>query len=322
MLKNIYILLTIFALFTLNSCGNDDWEIAGKVYKFEQVKDNVYVLEGPLNEANEINGGLINNIVLIVGKDGLILVDIGSGYNIGKKVLKEVEKISKLPIKAVFYSHLHGDHFLGTGAIVEKYPNAKIYASKTMDERLKDGEGDSWVVFMESATKGATQGTKIIYPTDIVKHLQKLTIAGEELIIYDYFDKTHSDSLYMIYHPKTEVLFTSDNSFENRFGMFDVNSDMHNNIKLLKDIKSIATTFIPGHGKTGDYNLAVKPFLDYLEIMQQEALKAYDEGLQAYEAKEQIVKKLQPIYGTWSRFDEMVGPHIIKMMAEIEERDF
>jgi ribonuclease BN (tRNA processing enzyme) len=45
------------------------------------------------------------------------------------------EKITNKPIVAVFNTHVHGDHWLGNQAIVERYPAVKIYAHPNMIEQ-------------------------------------------------------------------------------------------------------------------------------------------------------------------------------------------
>jgi glyoxylase-like metal-dependent hydrolase (beta-lactamase superfamily II) len=315
------IIATILTL-TLFSCGNDDWKIGDKTYKFEKITGNVFVIHGPLDAPNKVNLGFMNNPALIVGKDGLIVVDAGGTYQSGKKVLKEIAKISTLPVKAIISTHIHGDHWLANQAFIEKYPNIEIYASEKMHTRIKHGDGEPWIVLMESSTGGASKGTKVTKPTKALKHLDKITIAGEEFVVYAPLEKNHSDTDIMIAHPKTGVVFLSDNGFNKRLGQFDESSDMHNNIETLKYAKKLGAIFVPGHGKTGNYENAVAPYINYLEVMKTVGLKAYDDGLQAYEVKDELVKKLQKDYGDWARFDDVVGPHLIKMMSEIEERDF
>ena len=64
--------------------------------------------------------------------------------------------------------------------------------------------------------------------------------------------------------------------FMHRQSRFDNTSDMHGNIKALEyAINLNLTHYIPGHGPTGDANHAVKPFLDYLLIIQDEVEKGY-----------------------------------------------
>jgi glyoxylase-like metal-dependent hydrolase (beta-lactamase superfamily II) len=322
MQKIITSALSIVTLFILTSCSNDEWKIVGKVYEFKNIAKNVYVIEGPLEGPNTDNEGFINNPGLIVGKDGLILIDVGGTYQTGKKVLKEVEKISKLPIKAIISTHIHGDHWLANQAILEKYPDVKIYASQTMISRMQEGDGDIWIVIMESATHGASQGTKVTHPTHVIKHKDKITIAGETFIVHAPFDKTHSNTDLMIQHPSSGVMFLSDNGFANRLGQFDNTSDMHNNIEALKYVKDLGEIFVPGHGSVGNYSQSVVPFLNYLQHIKKAGLDAYENDLQAFEIKDKVMQELHQQYGNWSRFEEVIGPHLIKMIAEIEERDF
>ena len=50
-------------------------------------------------------------------QDGVILVDPGSTYQVGKQVLAEIKKVTTKPVVAVFNTHIHGDHWLGNQAI-------------------------------------------------------------------------------------------------------------------------------------------------------------------------------------------------------------
>ena len=313
----ILMILTI----TLTSCG-DDWKIDGKIYKFENTANNAFIIHGPLQEPNKVNKGFMNNPGLIVGKSGLIIIDAGGTYQVGKKVIIEAEKISRLPIVAVFNTHIHGDHWLGSQAILEKYPNAKIYAHPKMIKRLKDGYGETWVELMDKFTGGASKGSKVTMPTNPVKHLDKIIVAGEEFIIHAPTNNAHTNTDIMIEHKNSASVFMGDNDFLNRLGQFDNSSDIHNNIAVLEYVKSLnAKTYVPGHGKSGNYQQAITPFLTYLKTIKEFGLKAYEDDKQAYEIKDEALKSLQD-YKNWSRFEEVVGPHLIKVMAEIEERDF
>jgi len=58
------------------------------------------------------------NISMIVGIDGLIIVDTGMAPAHARRVLAEFRKISDLPIKAIIYTHGHGDHTGGASVFV------------------------------------------------------------------------------------------------------------------------------------------------------------------------------------------------------------
>jgi glyoxylase-like metal-dependent hydrolase (beta-lactamase superfamily II) len=143
-----------------------------ETHKFEKIADNVFVMHGPLDEPNPENKGFMNNPGVIIGKNGVIIIDPGSSYQIGKMVLDKVKAITDKPIFAVFNTHVHGDHWLGNQAIIEQYPAVKIYAHKDMIKQAKEGEGERWVALMNTLTEGATDGTIATFPTDATTHLQ------------------------------------------------------------------------------------------------------------------------------------------------------
>ena len=60
----------------------------------------------------------VSNIFLIEGDDALIVYDTGLSRENGEAVLAEILKISDKPIRTIFYSHHHTDHYNGTDALV------------------------------------------------------------------------------------------------------------------------------------------------------------------------------------------------------------
>jgi alkyl sulfatase BDS1-like metallo-beta-lactamase superfamily hydrolase len=64
--------------------------------------------------------GYLGNATVIEGDDGLILYDTGVNAEAGAHIASEIRRISDKPIKAIFYSHHHADHYNGTSAIVDE----------------------------------------------------------------------------------------------------------------------------------------------------------------------------------------------------------
>ena len=105
--------------FSENISMNDEFYFEKGVY---QVVDNVYVA---------IGYGLANSI-LIVGDGGNIIIDTTESYGAASEVAEEFRKISDQPIKAIFYTHSHPDHWRGTKAFFEE--DTKVYAHKTFEK--------------------------------------------------------------------------------------------------------------------------------------------------------------------------------------------
>jgi glyoxylase-like metal-dependent hydrolase (beta-lactamase superfamily II) len=315
MKKGLVVLLLSLSLSVLS------WELEDKNYQFEKITDNVFVMHGPLEEPNEKNEGFMNNPALIIGDTGLIVIDPGSNFHVGKKVIQEIEKISKKPILAVFNSHIHGDHWLGNQAIVAKYPKVKIYAHPKMIEQAKGEKGSDWVSLVKKLSKGFADDTVVTPPTDETKNQQIIVVDGQKFKIHNPTLKAHTDTDIMIEHLNSHTLFLGDNDFVNRMGRFDASSNMHGNIEVLQYAKKLNIKyFVPGHGPTGNLKTALEPFLNYLLTLQKVVKKGYEAELEDYEIRPKVLSALEK-YKKWSGFESNLGAQINKIYLEIENLD-
>lgn len=86
--------------------------------KVIKVTDNVYTAIGYQVSANS----------MIVGDDGVIIVDPGLLPVVGSRVRKAFEEITDKPIKAIIYTHGHGDHTNATPAFYEEGKGIQVWA--------------------------------------------------------------------------------------------------------------------------------------------------------------------------------------------------
>jgi len=290
-------------------------------YHFEKLNKNVYIMYGPLEEPNAKNKGFMNNPVAIISNNGVIVVDPGGSLIAGKMVLKELKKISNKPVIAVFNTHIHGDHWLGNGAIKAKYPKAVIYANPLMITLAKNGEGQKWVTIMNKLTNNVTKNTKAVYPTKSVVNLQKLQIDDQSFVIHHPKTPAHTKTDIIIEHVNSGTMIMGDLALVNRLGGFRGSSSIYGNIDILKyALKQKMNTYIPGHGQAGNAKIAILPYLNYLMQLESITKEGYRNELEDYQIKKIAIKKLDK-YKKWHGFWANVGNHIIKMYAEIEDRD-
>ncbi len=83
-----------------------------------KVADNVYTAIGYQVSANS----------MIVGDDGVVIVDPGQMPAAARKVSAAFEEISALPVKAIIYTHGHGDHTNGGPAFYEEGKDIQVWA--------------------------------------------------------------------------------------------------------------------------------------------------------------------------------------------------
>ena len=85
-------------------------------------EDIIKVAEGVYTSV----GHSVSTVSMIIGTDGLIIIDTGQAIDQAQKILAEFRKISNKPIKTIIITHGHGDH---TGG-------AKVF--------IGDGKPDIW----------------------------------------------------------------------------------------------------------------------------------------------------------------------------------
>ncbi|KAL4927997.1 MBL fold metallo-hydrolase [Aspergillus undulatus] len=73
--------------------------------------------------------GLSSITTLIVGSSEAVLVDPPFLKPDGEAVASWIKKTTDKPLKAVFVTHHHPDHFFAANSIFEAYPDAKFYAA-------------------------------------------------------------------------------------------------------------------------------------------------------------------------------------------------
>ena len=294
------------------------WELPVGSFSFEKVNDGVYVMHGPLTEPNKQNHGFMNNPAIVETSNGLVLIDPGSTYQVGKNVLAEIEKISQKPILAVFNTHIHGDHWLANHAISEKYPDVKIYGHPAMIEQATGDEGARWVRIMDQLTSGMAKDTKVVVPKNKIVHQQVINIDGEAFKAHSIVP-AHTDTDIMLEHIGSKTVFLGDNGFVRRLGRFDDSSSILGSIKVLDYVSALnAKVYVPGHGKSGKKNKVITPFKSYLKMLKANVQKGFDDDLADYEIKDAAVKGFAK-FRRWSGFTEQFGRHISKMYLEIEE---
>ena len=86
--------------------------------KIIKVADNIYTAIGYQVTANS----------MIVGDDGVIIIDPGQLPLFASRVRKAFEEITDKPVKAIIYTHSHGDHINGAPAFYEEGKGIKVWA--------------------------------------------------------------------------------------------------------------------------------------------------------------------------------------------------
>ena len=286
---------------------------AKKVYK---VTDRVY----------SAVGWNVANIVMIVGDDGLIMVDAGLSPQTSREVLAEFRKITDKPIVAVIYSHFHHDHIDGIKGLVsaEQVEAGKthIYAHRSLMQYLVDESallgpilgvrtGYTFGFFLEGEDlEGMNNGIgplatggrpgSFIAPTRLVDDVLKVTIAGVDLEII-HVPSEAPDEL-AVYLPGSGVLIDTEviqgptfpNVYTLRGTKFRQPMPWVRSIDRLRRLK--AAYLVPTHGRpvTGEDKVdeVLRMTRDGIQYVHDQTVRYMNKGLTPDELAQQV--KLPP----------------------------
>jgi len=261
----------------------------------------------------------MNNPAFIITKAGIVVVDPGSSRYTGAMVVKAAAKISKLPIVAIFNTHIHGDHWLGNQGIQDAFPAVKIYAHALTIEKIAQGEGLRWVENLSKLTNKATDGTEVVAATLAIKDGDDVLIGDTNFRIY-HKGQAHTMTDVLIEVVQEKLVFLGDNGVTHRIVRMD-DASFKGNIAILQDaIDLAADIYVPGHGPTGDVTL-VEMHQTYLKIVFDEVTKLYEEGLSDFEMRDKIHPLLMAYHG-WAGYEEELGKHISLAYLEAENDAF
>lgn len=181
-------------------------------------------------------GGAGGNTGIIVGKDGVIVVDAKTTPASAKDMLAEIAKITPKPVTTVILTHSDGDHVNGLAA----FPAGLTIISQ---ENCKKE--------MEASANSRNPAPQDRLPTKTVANKENVTINGVKLTLLHYAP-AHTSGDLMVYLPEQKIVFTGDIIATNQpYTLIhaEKNGSSEGWIQTVKGLTGLnADTYVPGHG--------------------------------------------------------------------------
>jgi glyoxylase-like metal-dependent hydrolase (beta-lactamase superfamily II) len=288
-------------------------------YPAQQVSPRVWVIHGPTELPNPKNQGFMNNPGIVLTTQGVVIVDPGSSLETGEMVLRVLKKITPQPVVAVFNTHVHGDHWLGNQAIVNAYPNVKIFASPEMIAEAKAGAADFWVKLMYTMTKGATKGTVAVIPNTVALNGETIKIGDTDFRIY-HNKQAHTKTDIMIEVVEDRLMFLGDNAGNKRILRISDGNFMGNIEAIDIALATNARYFVPGHGPSGTRAVALA-YRSYLTGIHLAAKQAFENNMDSSDVKP-IAEKNTTAFKNWANYKDEIGRQSVQAYAEVETAEF
>ena len=286
----------------------------------EQIGPHTYVIEhGPHDEDPEISHGFHNNPGFVVTDTGVVVIDTGSSYEIGRMILRKIASVTDKPVTHIFTTHFHGDHWLANQALVEAYPDALTIAHPESIALLKAGDDQFWVnTFAKRLGKQAFAGTRAVIPNTPAQNLA-YRIGGITFKVM-LFDKAHTATDLIVYVEEEGVLFTGD-IVNNQHFSYMGHGSFKGAYEATRTMLSLKPDYVVvGHGRSGKPEL-IDEFGQIYQQLRTLVSQYYEQGLMDYEMKPRMIAELDE-YRQWSGFDRQIGPYISQLITELEAESF
>lgn len=191
-----------------------------------------------------------SNAGMIVGDDGIVIVDGLRGVGAAEELMADFRKITDKPVKALIYTHGHGDHTGGASAFIENPAQTRVIARAHFKEEL---EGNSPVkkilikrnirqfgrdlpdedIINRGVAAGRTNtdraGKGYVPPNETFEESLSLTIAGIDIELEAANGETN-DELF-VWLPTDKTLFTGDNYYKAFPNLYAIRGSQYRDVK-------------------------------------------------------------------------------------------
>lgn len=286
-----------------------------------QLRPNIYMIAGA--------GG---NIAVQVGELGAVLVDTGSSP-MSDRVLAEVKKLSKLPIRYIVNTSADPDHIGGNEKLSvtgqSLIPNGGGIGNGVANAVANGGGAAILATENVLARMSAPTGTKSPFPTaawpsDTFSEDEKDTYLNGEGIQVFFKRAAHTDGDSIVFFRRSDVIVTGDIFDTEHFPKIDLSKggSIQGEIDALNHIIDLTipelplvwqeggTLVIPGHGRICD-EADVVEYRDMITIIRDVVGNMIKKGMSI----EQI-QATDPTKEYRGRFGADSGPWTTKMFVE------
>lgn len=189
--------------------------------------------------------GAGGNVGLIIGPDGLLMID-GGTTNRAPDLARAIAEASPRPVQVLFNTHFHGDHVGSNELLRRNYPALRVIAHENVKTRLST----RW--FDARRDQEFTPLPAAALPSETFTTGGRLDFGGEALQ-YTHTPRAHTDGDAFVFLPRSNVIHTGDLFWVGGYPVVDFGvggslAGMAATLEQMDAVGDSRTRIICGHG--------------------------------------------------------------------------
>jgi glyoxylase-like metal-dependent hydrolase (beta-lactamase superfamily II) len=198
------------------------------------------------------------NVGLILGSEGLVVVDTNATPALGRDVLEAVRRITSAPVRAVVNTHVHFDHTFGNSAFVAE--GAGLIAHESVAEELPGHAAEVRAAAAEDPDPRTDDlaGVTEVLPSRTFSSALTVDL-GDRVVELIHPGRGHAAGDIVLRVPDADVVFAGDLVEESAarsavpgFGSDCYPMDWPATLDLVLQLTGAGTRIVPGHGAPVD----------------------------------------------------------------------
>lgn len=263
----------------------------------------------------------VSPVSIIIGEKGLVIVDTGIDVSLGKEIRDDIRKITDKEVKAIIFTHGHGDHTTGAAAFMDS-PDVQVWAREgygiegrfaaeagLMIQKQRGAKQGGFLLPREQrinngvarayypSRSGEVFGAGEVVPTHFLDQDRlQVNLAGVDLELVAATGETQ-DQLY-VWYPEQRALFAGDNFYKSWPNLYPIRGAAYRDSRLWgvavdKMLQEKPVRLIGGHTRpiVGEQEIAttLTNYRDAIRFVFDKTIEGMNKGL----TPDQLVEYVQ-----------------------------
>jgi glyoxylase-like metal-dependent hydrolase (beta-lactamase superfamily II) len=286
---------------------------AADMLRPDKVADGVYAFIGAPGPIDTTNRGFVGNSGFIVGKTGVVVIDSGSSYRHGKRMLDSIAQVTNKPVVLVIITHAVQEFVFGSQAFAERGIPLLAHSETT---KLMKARCDHCLQNLQPLLGDELEGTRLVIPQREVTATTTLDAGGRALEL-EFLGWASTPGDLAVFDRASGVLFAG--------GMVAIDSipDIRDSdfegwqraLPRLAELKP--SRVVPGHGPVSDAG-AIAATGAYLAALDSKMRALYADSTSLMDSVE---KASLPAYRNWASYATTQRQNALHRYLQLELLD-